>query len=205
MQARLRLFAFRTARKLGRIVPAMSQSKHTVPPPPSNSPEPHFTRRVPEGDTMERLVCGQCGHIAYSNPKIVVGSVVVQDERILLCRRAIDPRKGFWTLPAGFLEEHETPEAGARREAREEAQAEIALDALLAIYSVPHISQVQLMYRGRFAAPGFSPGPESLETRLFEWDEIPWAELAFPSVKWALEHYRQSRELDVFAPFSNPA
>ncbi len=153
---------------------------------------------------MERFVCGQCGHIAYSNPKIVVGSVVAHEGRILLCRRAIDPRKGLWTLPAGFLEEHETPEAGARREAREEARAEIALDALLAVYSVPHISQVQLMYRGRFAALAFAPGPESLETKLFAWDEIPWNELAFPSVKWALHHWRQSRERDVFAPFSNP-
>ena len=149
-------------------------------------------------------MCGQCGHIAYSNPKIVVGSVVAHEGRILLCRRAIDPRKGFWTLPAGFLEEHETPEAGARREAREEARAEIALDALLAVYAVPHISQVQLMYRARFAAPGFSPGPESLEVRLFAWNEIPWNELAFPSVKWALEHYNQSRDLGFFAPFSNP-
>ena len=178
----------------------MSHAKHTIPPPPG----PHFARRVPEGDTAERYVCGRCGHIAYSNPKIVVGSVVAHEGRILLCRRAIDPRKGFWTLPAGFLEEHETPEAGARREAKEEAQAEIVLDALLAVYSVPHISQVQLMYRGRLAVPEFAPGPESLETRLFDWNELPWNELAFPSVKWALEHYRQSREMDVFAPFSNP-
>jgi len=178
----------------------MSHARHAIPPPPG----PHFTRRVPEGDTAERYVCGQCGHIAYSNPKIVVGSVVAHEGRILLCRRAIDPRKGFWTLPAGFLEEHETPEAGARREAREEARAEIALDALLAVYAVPHISQVQLMYRARFAAPGFSPGPESLEVRLFAWNEIPWNELAFPSVKWALEHYNQSRDLGFFAPFSNP-
>jgi len=179
----------------------MPQTKHPIAPPPG----PHFTRRVPDGDTAERYVCGQCGHIAYSNPKIVVGSVVAHEGRILLCRRAIDPRKGFWTLPAGFLEEHETPEAGAAREAREEAQAEIALDALLAVYAVPHISQVQLMYRGRFAAPGFAPGPESLEVKLFAWNEIPWNELAFPSVKWALEHYNQSRDLGFFAPFSNPA
>ena len=102
------------------------------------------------------------------------------DRNILLCRRAIDPRKNYWTLPAGFLEEHETPEDGARREAREEALCDIEFDALLAVYSVPHISQVQLMYRARLATPDFAPGPESLETKLFAWDDIPWNELGFP-------------------------
>lgn len=178
----------------------MTERKH----PPPISPGPHFARRVPDGDTHERYVCGQCGHIAYSNPKIVVGSVVAHEGRILLCRRAIEPRKNFWTLPAGFLEEHETPEAGARREAREEACADIVIDALLAVYAVPHISQVQLMYRARFAVPEFAPGPESLQTELFAWDDIPWKELAFPSVKWALEHYRQTRDQSAFAPFGNP-
>src|SRR6185437_10808276 len=93
----------------------------------SPSPGPHFVRRIPEGDTMERDVCGQCGHISYANPKIVVGSVVLHENRILLCRRAIEPRKNYWTLPAGYLEEHETPEQGARREAQEEACADISL------------------------------------------------------------------------------
>jgi len=182
----------------------MTERKHPIPPPPSISPGPHFARHVPDGDTHERYVCGQCGHIAYSNPKIVVGSVVAHEGRILLCRRAIEPRKNFWTLPAGFLEEHETPEAGARREAREEACADIAIDALLAVYAVPHISQVQLMYRARLAVPKFAPGAESLQTELFAWEDIPWNELAFPSVKWALEHYRQTRDLATFAPFGNP-
>ena len=154
---------------------------------------------------MERYVCGDCGHIYYSNPKIVVGSVVVEDGKILLCRRAIEPRKGFWTLPAGFLEEHETPEDGAKREAKEEADCEIVLDALLAVYSVPRISQVQLMYRGRLRTPHFAPGPESLEVALFAWEDIPWTELAFPSVTWALNHYRETKDQAVFAPRSNPA
>ena len=153
---------------------------------------------------MERYVCGQCGHIHYTNPKIVVGSVVVYNRNILLCRRAIEPRKTYWTLPAGFLEEHETPEDGARREAREEAMCEIKIDALLAVYAVPHISQVQLMYRASLASPEFSPGPESLETKLFAWDDIPWNELAFPSVHWALDHFRAVEGQAVFAPFSNP-
>ena len=153
---------------------------------------------------MERYVCGDCGHIYYSNPKIVVGSVVVEGGKILLCRRAIEPRKGFWTLPAGFLEDHETPEDGARREAKEEADCEIILDALLAVYSVPRISQVQLMYRGRLKTPHFAPGTESLEVALFAWEEIPWTELAFPSVTWALNHYRETKDQTVFAPRTNP-
>ena len=153
---------------------------------------------------MERYVCGDCGHIYYTNPKIVVGSVVTFEDKFLLCRRAIEPRRGFWTLPAGFLEEHETPEDGARREAREEAEADIQINALLAVYAVPHISQVQLMYRATLKEPVFAAGPESLESKLFAWDEIPWSELAFPSVKWALEHYSQSKDQPVFAPFGNP-
>jgi ADP-ribose pyrophosphatase YjhB (NUDIX family) len=178
----------------------MSDARNRVPPPPG----PHFERGIPDGDTYERYICGRCGHIHYTNPKIVVGSVVVYENRIGLCRRAIEPRIGLWTLPAGFLEEHETPEDGARREAREEACAEIVINALLAVYTVPHISQVQLMYRARLDTPAFAAGPESLEVGLFDWNEIPWAELAFPSVKWALEHFRASKEQAVFAPFSNP-
>lgn len=178
----------------------MSERNTPIPPPPG----PHFERRVPEGDHTERYICGRCGHVHYTNPKIVVGSVVTHEGHILLCRRAIEPRKSYWTLPAGFLEEHETPEDGARREAREEALCEIVLDALLAIYSVLHISQVQLMYRARLAAPDFAPGPESLETRLFAWDDIPWNALAFPSVRWALHHYRETKGRAVFAPFTNP-
>jgi ADP-ribose pyrophosphatase YjhB (NUDIX family) len=178
----------------------MSDIRHPVPPPPG----PHFERGVPAGDTYERYICSRCGHVHYANPKIVVGSVVAHENRILLCRRAIEPRKGLWTLPAGFLEEHESPEDGARREAREEACADIAIEALLAVYSVLHISQIQLMYRARLMSPSYAAGPESLEVALFLWDDIPWPELAFPSVKWALEHYRMSRNYRAFAPFSNP-
>jgi ADP-ribose pyrophosphatase YjhB (NUDIX family) len=178
----------------------MPDTKKFIPP----APGPHFVRRVPEGDTSERYVCGQCGHIAYSNPKIVVGSVVAYEDRILLCRRAIEPRKNYWTLPAGFLEEHETPQDGAKREAREEACADIEIDALLAVYAVPHISQVQLMYRASLPTPSFSPGEESLDVQLFAWNDIPWAELAFPSVKWALDQYLETKNRTVFAPFTNP-
>src|ERR1700755_1113500 len=137
----------------------MSETKRPFPPPPNA----RFVRRVPEGDTMERYVCGDCGHVVYANPKIVVGSVVTYGDRILMCRRAIEPRKGFWTLPAGYLEENETPEDGARREAREEADCEIVLDGLLAVYTITRLSQVQLMYRARLPREAFGVGTESLD------------------------------------------
>jgi ADP-ribose pyrophosphatase YjhB (NUDIX family) len=149
---------------------------------------------IPAGDNRERKVCLECGFIAYENPKIVVGAVCHWETRILLCRRAIDPRHGYWTLPAGYLELNESSQAGAMREAFEEAQARIAIDGLLAVYDIPRISQVQLIYRARLVAPDIAPGPESLEVRLFAWDEIPWRDLAFPSVGWALDHFRQWRD-----------
>ncbi|MEJ0042691.1 MAG: NUDIX hydrolase, partial [Rhizomicrobium sp.] len=182
----------------------MSQSVQRMADDERSPPSPRFVRIVPEGDTTERYVCGDCGHIYYTNPKIVVGSVVRFGERILMCRRAIEPRKGFWTLPAGYLEEHETPEDGARREAREEALCEIVLEGLLAVYSVTRLSQVQLMYRARLDAEQFGAGAESLDVKLFAWDDIPWTEIAFPSVRWALYHWRESKDAAIFAPFSNP-
>lgn len=167
--------------------------------------EPSFTRRPVEGDDRRRLVCDSCGFIEYENPKIVVGSVVEVGGKLLLCRRAIEPRRGFWTIPAGYLEEHETTEDGARREALEEANARIQLRALLAIYNVPRISQVQLIYIARLPEAVFSAGPESEEVALFDWDGIPWGELAFPSVHWALHHYAAVKDRELFAPFTNPA
>ncbi len=161
-------------------------------------------RAVPDGDDRARLLCPDCGYIAYENPKLVAGSVVTVGEQILLCRRAIDPRKGYWTLPAGYLELNETPEEGARREAWEEARARIAINALLGVYSVPRISQVQLIYRATLAEPGFAAGPESLEVALFAWNDIPWNDLAFPSVRWALDEYRKQLGQSVFAPAVNP-
>ncbi|MEX1148286.1 MAG: NUDIX hydrolase [Sphingomonadales bacterium] len=170
--------------------------------------DPAFSRKIPDGDDRHRLVCDSCGWIHYDNPKIVVGSVVVRNTsgntEFLLCRRAINPRKGFWTLPAGFLEEHETTEAGAMREAREEAGADIALQGLLAIYNVARISQVQLIYLATLARPDVAAGPESLELGFFRWADIPWDELAFPSVHWALNHYREIEGRDIFQPFTNP-
>jgi ADP-ribose pyrophosphatase YjhB (NUDIX family) len=167
-----------------------------------------FVRQIPDGDTRERMVCATCGHIDYQNPKIVVGSVVGHAGRVLLCRRAIEPRRGFWTLPAGYLELGETAEEGARREALEEADARIALDGLLAVFSISRIGQVQLIFRARFAdaaLPHFAAGPESLEVRLFDWDDIPRADIAFPSVHWALAAWRDAADRPLAAPAGNPA
>ncbi|MBE7636295.1 NUDIX domain-containing protein [Sneathiella sp. P13V-1] len=162
-----------------------------------------FIREIPEGDDLERHVCTDCGWIHYENPKIVVGSVVTYEDKFLLCRRAIEPRKGFWTLPAGFMEQKETTEEGAAREAWEEAEAKIIVEDLLAIYNVTHISQVQIMYRAHLEAPEYKPGKESLEVDLFAWDEIPWDQLAFPTVVWALHQYRDVKGQKHIAPFGN--
>ncbi len=149
-----------------------------------------FIRRIPEGDDRERMMCPDCGHVAYENPKVVVGSIVAEDDTVLLCRRAIEPRQGFWTIPAGYMEMNETVEEGARREAWEEARARITLDGVLAVYSIARLGQVQVIFRARFAEPGFEAGPESLEVRRFAWGDIPWDDLAFPSVRWALHAWR---------------
>lgn len=161
-------------------------------------------RMVPTGDTRERLVCVDCGFVHYENPVIVVGAVCTWRDSYLLCRRAIEPRTGYWTLPAGYLEQNETTAAGAIREAAEEASARIEIDALLAVYEVPRISQIQLIYRARLLTPDVTPGEETLEARLMVWDEIPWDEIAFPTVRWALGHHRSVARERTFVPFGNP-
>ncbi|WP_421856044.1 NUDIX domain-containing protein [Oricola sp.] len=166
--------------------------------------EKRFERRQPDGDTHERDICARCGFIAYENPKIVVGTVVTHEDRFLLCRRAIEPRKGFWTVPAGYLELQETPEEGARREAFEEASAELQIGGLLAVYSVRHLSQVQLIFHGDLVDGAHEPGIESLETALFKWHDIPWNELAFPTVHWMLGHEAERRSGATGLPFGNP-
>lgn len=151
-----------------------------------------WNRIIPDGDSRERLVCSDCGFIRYDNPKIIAGAVVTYLEQFLLCKRAIEPRRGYWTLPAGFMELGETPEEGAAREAYEEATARIVITELLAVYTIRHISQVQMLYRAHLEAPDFAPGVESLDVKLYTWDEIPWGELAFPSVEWALNDHRDA-------------
>ena len=153
--------------------------------------EPRFIREIPPGDEKERAVCHTCGFIDYVNPKIVAGAVVSDEQgRILMCKRAIEPRAGFWTIPAGFMEERESVSEGASREVWEEARARIEIDALIAIYTIPRISQVQMFFRARLTDPKIEAGPESLQVGLFHWQDIPMNDLAFPSVRWALEDWR---------------
>jgi len=166
---------------------------------------PAFTTRIPPDDSHARAVCDTCGFVAYDNPKIVVGSVVSHGGKVLLCRRAIEPRRGFWTIPAGYMEHGETVEEGARREAFEEAGAHIQIDGTLALYSISRIGQVQVIFRAGFAdGPVFTPGVESLDVQLFAWDDIPWGDLAFPSVHWSLHAWRQAGTAPLGAPATNP-
>jgi ADP-ribose/FAD diphosphatase len=144
-------------------------------------------RRVPVGEDRERHVCSACGVIHYQNPKMVVGCIVEHDGRILLCKRAIQPRRGYWTVPAGFLELGESAMTGAIRETREEAQAEVRILAPYAHFDVPHIGQAYIIYRAALVNERFGPGAESLEVELVHPTRIPWNELAFPVVRYALE------------------
>ena len=181
---------------------------------------PSFTLRVPPGEERRRRVCDHCGFIDYVNPRIVAGAVIayaetgpphgagavpLEEVQVLLCKRAIHPRKGYWTLPAGFMAPGETTREAARRETREEACAEFEHDGLLAIFDVVHREQVHIFQRGRLTEPRFAPGPESLDVKLFGWAEIPWEDLAFTTVHWALRAWLDSREREGFAPYGNEA
>ena len=154
--------------------------------------------RVPPDDTLPRHVCGACAVIHYQNPKVVVGCLPEWDGRVLLCKRAIEPRRGLWTLPAGFLENGETLQAGAMRETLEEAGARVALEPLYAIISLPQISQVYMMFRARLADLDFAAGTESLEVRLFDEAEIPWEAIAFRTIGRTLRRYFLDRRLGRF-------
>ena len=158
------------------------------------------THRVPEGDSMTRAVCDACNTIHYQNPKVVVGCLPVHGDRILMCKRAIEPRYGLWTLPAGFMENGEGAAAGAAREAMEEANAKVEIEQLYTVYSIPHISQVYMMFLARLVDPDVFPGIESLEVKLVTEDEIPWDTLAFAMVRKTLTHYLEDRRSGVFVP-----
>ncbi len=163
-----------------------------------------FSHRIPEGDDVSRSICDHCSHVVYDNPKIVVGSVVLHDGKVLLCKRAIEPRQGYWTIPAGYMELGETPQEGAIREAREEANAALILGDLLAIYTIKHLSQVQMIYRAVLASPVFSAGPESQEVQLFSFSDIPWEDIAFPTVHWMLADIQKVLAGQTALPFGNP-
>lgn len=154
--------------------------------------------RVPTGDSLPRFICGACNTIHYENPKLVVGSIPAWEDKILMCRRAIEPRYGFWTLPAGFMENHESTEQAAVRETQEEADAEIEIGPLYTVWSIPHISQVHLFFRSRLLNLDFKAGSESLEVALFREAEMPWEQLAFASVRDTLKHYYSDRRIGVY-------
>jgi ADP-ribose pyrophosphatase YjhB (NUDIX family) len=169
------------------------------------SSPPSFSRRVPDGEERLRHVCDHCGFVDYRNPRVVVGAVCRFEDRVLLCRRAIEPRLGYWTIPSGFLELGESCAEGAARETREEAGVEIEIDGLLAVYDVPRIGHVHLIYQARLPSDHLAPGPESEEARLFPWTEIPWRQLAFPSVLWSLRRFDEVRGQASFPTTGNPA
>jgi ADP-ribose pyrophosphatase YjhB (NUDIX family) len=154
--------------------------------------------RVPEGDSLPRFVCPDCGTIHYQNPKIVVGCLPEWEDKVLLCRRAIEPRYGLWTLPAGFLENGETIGAGALRETFEEARARVELGEIYTLISLPQINQVYMLFRARLVDLDFGPGTESLEVRLFAESEIPWETLAFRTIARTLRSYFLDRKSGVF-------
>lgn len=159
---------------------------------------PRVELRVPHGDDRERHVCAVCGFIHYLNPKLVVGTIPVWKDQVLLCKRAIEPRYGLWTLPAGFMEEGETLEEGAMRETREEANARVSLDQMYATFSLPDISQVYVLFRATLIDLEFGPGSESLEVKLFDEADIPWDALAFRTITQALRFYFADRKTGVF-------
>ena len=156
------------------------------------------TRRIPPGDDRPRHMCDTCGSVFYQNPKLIAGCIPVWEDRVLLCRRAIEPRHGFWTLPAGFMENGETTAEAAARETLEEANARVEMEALFTYLNIPRISQVYVMFRARLLDLDFSAGAESLEVRLFEEADIPWRELAFPSIEKTLQLYYADRERGAF-------
>ncbi len=158
----------------------------------------HLKHKIPEGDNLPRFVCENCHTIYYQNPKIIAGCLPVWEDKILLCKRAIEPRYGLWTLPAGFMENNETVEQAATRETWEEAKAEIEQLNLYTVISLPHASQVYMMFRANLQNLTFAPGSESLDVHLFAQDEIPWDFLAFPVIRRTLTYYFQDQVTEQF-------
>ncbi|HEX8979055.1 MAG TPA: NUDIX hydrolase [Parasulfuritortus sp.] len=151
------------------------------------------SHRIPDGDNRHRYICDACGTIHYQNPRMVVGCLPTWENKVLLCRRAIEPRYGLWTLPAGFMENGETTTEGAIRETLEEAGARVELEGLYSLVNIPDIDQVYMLFRARLLDLDFAAGEESLEVALFGEDEIPWDEMAFRTVHRTLKHYFDDR------------
>ncbi len=154
--------------------------------------------RLPPDDSRPRHICVSCGEIHYQNPKLIVGAIPVWQDKILLCRRAIEPCLGLWTLPAGFMENGETTAEAAARETLEEANARVAIGDLYSLYNLPYINQVHLLFRAKLLDPDFSPGAESLEVQLFSEQDIPWEKIAFRPVRFSLEHYFADRRAGLY-------
>ena len=154
--------------------------------------------RIPEDDNRPRHICTVCGIVHYRNPRMVIGSIPEWDDKVLLCRRAIEPRYGLWTLPGGFMENGESTAQAAIRETLEEANARILIGDLYSMYSLPYIDQVHILFRARLLDLDFSPGSESLEVKLFSEAEIPWDEIAFRPIRLSLEHYFAERNNGTF-------
>ena len=153
---------------------------------------------IPEGDNRERHICDNCGTIHYHNPKIVAGCIPVWEDKVLLCRRAIEPRHGLWTVPAGFMENGETTYQGAARETLEEANARVDIQGLYLTVNLPRINQVYMLFRAQLLDLDFSAGEESLEVELFTQEQVPWDALAFPTVALALKQFFKDREKGQF-------
>lgn len=149
--------------------------------------------RVPPGDHLPRFVCDSCGTVHYQNPRVVVGCVPEYEGRILICTRAIEPRLGYWTIPAGFMENGESLEQGAARECQEEALADVQIGSLLALVSIMGANQVHVFFRAKLRSPSFGPGPESLDVKLVTPGDIPWGDIAFPSTTFALQKFLEDK------------
>jgi len=158
---------------------------------------------IPRNETLHRKVCGHCQTIHYENPKVIVGAVTTYENKFLLCKRAIEPQLGLWTYPAGFLENNESLEAGAKREAFEEAYAEIDISHLIGTYSLTAINQIHIIYAATMSKPEFKKSFESSDVLLFEQDEIPWDFLAFPVISWALKAFLNNQPGMVDSKTSN--
>ncbi len=197
----------RSAAALGKIglLPNPTNPMSAVPPSPLYLPASRkqrfcsqcghaLTQRVPEDDNRLRDVCDHCKTVHYQNPLMVVGTMPVWQDKILLCRRAIEPRFNYWTLPAGFMELGESSQDGAARETREEAGAEFTMGELFAVIDIPHVDQVHVFYHAKLTSDRFDPGPESLEAALFAYQDIPWDALSFRSVALALELFFEDRQ-----------
>ena len=162
------------------------------------------TLKIPHGDNLPRVVCENCGFIQYENPRVIVGCIPEWKDQILLCKRAIEPRLGFWTLPAGFLENNETTQEGALRETKEEANASATIIDVFSLIDIPHINQVYLLYRAKLEDANFSATFESSDVALFDESSIPWDDIAFAAIKKSLKRYFSDKRSGTFSLHAEP-